>query len=591
MSKGLRLGEGLVLPEGAASQVIADMGRRGSGKTYAAGKIVEGLLDRRDQVVVLDPVGTWWGLRLLADGKTPGYDIAVLGGERGDIPLQPSAGKLVASLVAQGGHSLVLDVSAFTLGEQRRFVADFATELLALKRRHKSPLMVVLEEAQEFVPQMVRAQDAVMVGAVTRLVKVGRNHGVGALLVSQRPQAVSKEVLNQAELLLAFQMTGPQERKTVDGWVQEKGADRSLVGELPGLPVGTAMVWSPQWLGMFGKFAIGRKRTYDASATPTGRESTKPVTPAPLDLEKVRTAMAATIERAKAEDPRELRKQLAEWKARAERATKDAERATALAEQGAALYKAKAESKVVEKVVEKRVEVPVFRREEEARLVRVEKGIERLAVDLAELVTRVRERTNGKVAQAPAVFAPSRAAVVAVAEGRSAAGANPAPSQPMEGVRLGKGERTVLNVLAQWPQGRNYNELAFLAGYSARASTVGVILANLRRAGLVNSGDRNIQLTEAGLVEAGGARPLPAGQELLDHWRRHPRMGEGERKVLDVLLESYPEALSKEELCERTGYSPVASTMGVILSKLRKLGLVEKGARRLASEFVEAVTA
>lgn len=44
-----------------------------------------------------------------------------------------------------------------------------------------------------------------------------------------------------------------------------------------------------------------------------------------------------------------------------------------------------------------------------------------------------------------------------------------------------------------------------------------------------------------------------------------------------------------ERLCELTDYSPTASTMGVILSKLRKLGLVESGRRRLAPEFMEAV--
>jgi len=41
--------------------------------------------------------------------------------------------------------------------------------------------------------------------------------------------------------------------------------------------------------------------------------------------------------------------------------------------------------------------------------------------------------------------------------------------------------------------------------------------------------------------------------------------------------------------CERTRYSPDASTMGVILSKLRKLGLVESGARRVPDSFMEAI--
>lgn len=149
----------------------------------------------------------------------------------------------------------------------------------------------------------------------------------------------------------------------------------------------------------------------------------------------------------------------------------------------------------------------------------------------------------------------------------------------------------MLGVLAQFPAGRTYNELAFLAGYSAKASTLGVILANLRKAGLVTPGGVElIGLTPEGLEAAGGVQEPLRGQALLDHWRSHPRMGEGERRVLDVLIERYPDALSHEELCDATGYSPSASTIGVILSKLRKLGLVEKGARRAADEFMEAIS-
>jgi ethanolamine utilization microcompartment shell protein EutS len=48
-------------------------------------------------------------------------------------------------------------------------------------------------------------------------------------------------------------------------------------------------------------------------------------------------------------------------------------------------------------------------------------------------------------------------------------------------IRIGKGERKVLDVLAEYPDGRTYNELAFLAGYSAKASTLGVILSKLRQ--------------------------------------------------------------------------------------------------------------
>ena len=154
---------------------------------------------------------------------------------------------------------------------------------------------------------------------------------------------------------------------------------------------------------------------------------------------------------------------------------------------------------------------------------------------------------------------------------------------------LGQGERKVLSVLAQWPEGRTYREVAFLAGYSTKASTLGVILSKLRKAGLVEPGNHPVRATAAGLEAAGGRHELPQGPDLLEYWRHHQRVGEGERRVLDVLVEQYPHPLSHEELCDLTGYSPTASTIGVILSKLRKLGLVEKGARCLAPEFAESI--
>lgn len=573
----IRLAEGLTIPLDQTPEPIGLIGRRGSGKTYAANKLAEEFLDAGLQSVVLDPVGTWYSLRLAADGKAAAYSIPVLGGQHGDIPLEPSAGKLIAKLVAEKGLSVILDVSEFLMAEQRRFVADFAVELLRAKKLNKSALMLFMEEAQEFAPQMSKGSEA-MLGAVTRVVKLGRNFGIVPVLITQRPQAVSKEVLNQTELLLAFQTTGPHERKAIDAWVQEKDADRAVIGELPGLETGECIAWSPGWLRVFGRFQIDRKKTFDASATP-GAAPVAAASLSDIDLEAVRTAMAATIEKAKADDPMELRKRIHDL----ERALKQSQDLRVRAEP---------------EIRVERVEVPVFSEADEERIAGLEATLTGIAgklgdiaADVALLRSQVREARHiehGKADKDPAVFAPARPARAAVSEGRSAAGGSPAPSRPID-TSLGKGERTVLAVLAQFPQGRTHSELAFLAGYSAKASTLGVILAKLRRAGLVAQGSQPIQLTAEGLEAAGGVQAPLVGQELLDHWRSHPRMGAGERKVLDTLRELYPEDVSHERLCELTDYSPTASTMGVILSKLRKLGLVEQGRRRLAPEFMEAV--
>lgn len=81
------------VPSAALNQHIAILGKTGSGKTFAAKGIVEGLLSAGRQVCVIDPTAAWWGLRLDRDGKRSGFDrVILLGGERGDIGVSERSG-------------------------------------------------------------------------------------------------------------------------------------------------------------------------------------------------------------------------------------------------------------------------------------------------------------------------------------------------------------------------------------------------------------------------------------------------------------------------------------------------------------------
>jgi uncharacterized protein len=81
----LEISSELSLPIDAVTQKIAVLGMTGSGKSYCMTKLAEEMLDARAQVVILDPKGEAWGLRLLADGKSKGYPIPVFGGEHGEL--------------------------------------------------------------------------------------------------------------------------------------------------------------------------------------------------------------------------------------------------------------------------------------------------------------------------------------------------------------------------------------------------------------------------------------------------------------------------------------------------------------------------
>ncbi len=71
------------LPPNLLQHVLhsAVIGKTGSGKTYAAKGLVEGLLEAGQRVCIIDPTDVWWGLKASADGKREGYPIAVFGGD------------------------------------------------------------------------------------------------------------------------------------------------------------------------------------------------------------------------------------------------------------------------------------------------------------------------------------------------------------------------------------------------------------------------------------------------------------------------------------------------------------------------------
>jgi DNA helicase HerA-like ATPase len=146
----LQISNDLQLPAEAVTETFAILAKRGAGKTYTAAVMVEELLQAGLQVVVVDPVGVWWGLRSSADGQQEGLPIVIIGGEHGDVPHEVGAGEIIADLVVDEGLSVALDLSHLRKGEQTRFMMEFAEQLY---HKNRQPLHLVLDEADAFAPQ------------------------------------------------------------------------------------------------------------------------------------------------------------------------------------------------------------------------------------------------------------------------------------------------------------------------------------------------------------------------------------------------------------------------------------------------------
>lgn len=301
---------------GVLRQHLAIVGKTGSGKTYAAKGLVEGLLDAGRRVCVLDPTGAWWGLRSSADGRKPGYAVTVFGGEHADVQLTERAGFALGELLGREHLPAIVDLSDLLLSERHRFVERFAE---AIFRTNKAPLHLVVDEADEFAPQSPLPDTKRMLGAIDRIVRRGRIKGFRVVLISQRPAVINKNVLTQANAMIAMRLPSPQDRKAIEAWVQgQADADkgREVLSTLARLRRGEGWVWAPE-LDVLERTVFPPIRTFDSSRTPEDGEAPRaPTAVADVDLSAVRAAMEEAIEEAQANDPDLLRRRIKDLEGR-----------------------------------------------------------------------------------------------------------------------------------------------------------------------------------------------------------------------------------------------------------------------------------
>jgi DNA helicase HerA-like ATPase len=233
----IKLGPDFTVPLEICTSAVGIVGIRGSGKSTTAGVLVEGAITAGVPCAIVDPTGGWYGLKSSADGKSPGLPVYVFGGEHGDLPLDPDAGDVVGRFAVQKRVPTVLDLSLMRKGQRTRFVAAF---LERVYHDNREPLLVVIDEAAQFVPQSARGlmspEIGRCIGAVDDIAALGRRRGLGVVLIGQRPARINKDVLTQCHTLIAMQTTGAPDRKALDEWVKEQhgsdDAERTFLREL-----------------------------------------------------------------------------------------------------------------------------------------------------------------------------------------------------------------------------------------------------------------------------------------------------------------------------------------------------------------------
>lgn len=585
---------GFALPD-LVGETLTILAKRDAGKSYTAKLIVEELLEHGRQVVVLDPIGHWYGLRTLADGK-PGYPIIVMGGDNPahrDVPLEPTSGKVIADFVVDERASVVLDISPWTKGEQVRFVTDFASRLY---QKNRSALSVVCEEADMFAPQRPFGEEARCLRAMQVLSKQGRGRGIGVISITQRPATLNKDVLTQSEMLIVLKVLAPQDRAAIHEWVKVAGdtdKEKLMMDSLASLPRGEGWVWSPP-LDIFARVAFRRLRTLDTSKTPKfGEADTRPaVKLAEIDLKSLTSRIAETIEKAKADDPAALRQKIAalekQVKAQADPRTifeppstrthaidpeTLVEARKMVGEIDAVLKSVVAADTDASRALDALTNLelqPLTEAVGQIRLVRshlskvrinhLGAAITRLRDTTVKIVDAIKFAASGKKTAAPARLADTKGCAPPAAP-RMSAGSGVSTLKTMH--------QKMLTALAQRGRPLTKKQIRAFTGYTD-SGPVSTAFADLIREGYMEplEGTSTFQITRAGLTALGSYELLPTGKALREYVLA--RCSKMEREMLTILFEAYPRDMAKKEVREQANYTdsgPVSTAFARLISQ------------------------
>jgi hypothetical protein len=589
---------GIRIPLDVVTRATAVVANRGAGKTSTASVIVEEAHAANVPVVILDPVGAWWGIRSSVDGKSAGLPFYLFGGEHSpDVPLYEESGEQLADVVLEYGLSVVLDMSLMRKGAMKRFAADFLDRLY---QKSRTSVLVVIEEAPLFAPQDSRFVDPRLLGACEDLALRGRGRGIGVVFVAQRAQSISKSVLSQCEVLIAMRQAHNLDRKAIREWIDEQADSQhtEVVQSLSTLQDGEAYVWIPVHK-ILERVRVRRRRTFDSGATPEpGKRRVEPKKRATLDMEALKGKLTATIERAKANDPKLLRARIADMEKLIARqlhsASKEPERAKRLPEDAATIRSLRKGLELAMKVIVKisAVGIATLDADEINKVLALAQThimdkVERAMAEREKQIARLSTTAEETAKTLRSLLDDDVEVDVEIAKGPTFVATQPGPRRvppPTEStlttIGIPKGEQAILTACAQHDGGCDRQQLTALTGY--KRSTRDAYIQALMRRGLVTTIGASVMATDAGRASLGDSwEPLPTGDALREHWL--PRLPAGERAVLECVTSlTHPNGrngigpVSREAITDATGYKRSTRDAYVQALARRKLVTVDR---------------
>lgn len=197
----------------------------GSGKSYLTMVMLEELAGLGIPFLVIDPEGEYKALKKLA-----GADIVLVSEAGGDIPLTYPRPEWVDATIkaVERGAGVVVDFDDWDEADMRTAYLWLVEELWRVQNKHRKAgtlraMVLVIEEAAIFAPQKWQ-NDMPSLLATVKVARRGRKRGINTIFITQRPYALEKDVLAEANLQIVGYLKLKEDFEKVEAFLQVGGA-------------------------------------------------------------------------------------------------------------------------------------------------------------------------------------------------------------------------------------------------------------------------------------------------------------------------------------------------------------------------------
>jgi chromosome segregation and condensation protein ScpB len=534
----------------------------GGGKSWLLRRIAEQLFGIVP-VIIIDPEGEFATLR-----EKFGY---VLVGKGGETPADSRSAKMVAHKLLELQASAVCDLYEMNPSARHHWVRVFLEALVDAPKELWHPTVIIVDEAHTFCPEKGQGESEAS-EAMTALATRGRKRRFCAIWATQRLAKLNKSAT--AELL--NRLVGPT----------FEDVDLKRAADLLSIPADERRDFDKEMRtrqpGDF--YAFGRALCTERTLVRVGDvqtsheiEESQGLGPPPAPA-KVRALLP----------------QLADLPQQAEEKAKtEAELRNEIRRLNGELVLAKRTPPAAPAAKVERKEVLVLKDAQITRLHAAAERFEKMAGDVVAVVRGISEAIL-KISARP--LPPQPAPMPArVAPAPSAAPTLPRIAQPRPAPRLPagpaaangeltKGERRILTAAAQYEEGVTRKQLSVLCDY--KKSTRDEYVKQLAAKGYLARSGLELVATAEGRAALGDFEPLPTGQALIDYWLQ--RLPLGERKIFEIAIQAYPQAVQRTALDELTGYKKSTRDEYIKQSVARRiLEVAGPGEIRAAKHFFE----